>query len=155
MINNLASGMLALMVAKFMMNDIPHAAGISHNPGNLGGPSSHSNPTGDMTLDIIRRAGLKEYEYQWFPPSEKEGKPRRGPVYKRTRNIGVYSIVMTRTKSSCTVKLYENLEGGRSKLKATWTGLEKFECDRKFEEVVDTVIQVRFEEKMRVRGFKA
>jgi len=28
MINNIANGMLAIMLAKFMMNDVPHAAGL-------------------------------------------------------------------------------------------------------------------------------
>jgi len=54
---------------------------------------------------------------------------------------------MMRTDGSCTIKLYENLEGWKKKLRATWTGLEKVECDRKFEEVIETVVQVRFEEK--------
>jgi len=152
MIGQFVNGMLALMMTKFIMNDIPHSTGILHNPGN---PGSSSNPTGSTTLDIIRRAGLKEYEYQWFPPPEKEGKPRKGPSSTRTRNIGVYSIVMTRSDGSCTVKLYENLEGWKRKLKATWTGIERFECDRKFNEVVDTVIQVRFEEKMKIQRLRA
>jgi len=109
---------------------------IKGNPG---------NPDG-ITSDIISRAGLKEYEYRYFPPPEEERKPRVY-AYTRRRTIGSYEVRMTRTDDSCTIKLYEFLPGWKRKLRATWTGIGIAECDRKFLEVVETVIQVRFEHK--------
>lgn len=137
-IQQFVGGMIKMMLAKFILNDMPHAVGISSNPYNPGNPST--------TSDIIRRTELKEYEYKWFPPPEEEKPPRMHP-YTRTRNVGTYSVVMTRTDDTCTIKLYEFLEGWKKKLVATWTGIGKVECDKKLEQVVDTVIQVRFEEK--------
>lgn len=112
-------------------------------------PEPHSgnprNPDG-ITSDIIFRAGLKEYEYRYFPPVEEERKPRLY-AYTRRRTIGSYEVQMTRTDGSCSIKLYEFLPGWKRKLRATWTGIGVAECDRKFLEVVETVIQVRFEHK--------
>lgn len=97
--------------------------------------------------DIIRKSGMREY----VPPpmwlTEEPYRKRREPVYTRTRDIGHYTVQMTRTDSTCVIKLYENLEGWRRKLRATWSGFDKPECDRKFEQVVEAVIQVRFEYK--------
>lgn len=106
---------------------------------------SSSNPD-TVTKDIIARAGLKEYEYKWFPPPEEEVKPRVH-LYTRTKSIGPYTVVMTRTDSACMVRLYEYLEGWRKKLRATWSGLGRVECDRKFEEVCEVIREVRFETK--------
>jgi len=110
-----------------------------HNPGNPGNP-------GEMAPDIISRAGMKEYEYRYFPPTEEEGKPRVY-AYTRRRTIGSFEVQMTRTDDSCMIKLYEFLPGWKKKLRATWTGIGVAECDKKFLEVVETVIQVRFEHK--------
>ena len=98
---------------------------------------------------IVRRAGMREY----VPPpfsvlSEGEAKRRRRPTSTRTRNVGHYSIIMTRIDGSCMIKFYENLEDWRRKLRAVWNGLDKVECDRKFEQVVETAVQVRYEYKM-------
>lgn len=107
--------------------------------------SGSGNP-GVMTPEIIARAGLKEYEYRWFPEPEEEVKPRVYP-YTRRKAIGSYLVVMTRTDEACAIKLYEYLEKGKRKLRATWTGLGEAECDRKFEEVCEVIRQVRFEHK--------
>lgn len=135
MIGQFANGMIALMLAKFMLNDVPHL--VYGNPG---------NPVSSTTEKIISRSGLKEYEYRWFPPPEEEAKPRRY-ASRRVKNISHYSVVMTRTDNTCTVRLYEFLEGWRRKLRATWTGFGKEECDRKFDEVCDAVKQAVLEEK--------
>ncbi|MBA7693612.1 hypothetical protein ES703_102199 [subsurface metagenome] len=127
------NGMMAILLANFCLNDIPHAVGVLGNPG-------------EMTPEIISRAGLREYEYRYFPPTEEERKPRVY-VYTRRRTIGSYEVQMTRTDDSCSIKLYEFLPGWKRKLRATWTGIGVAECDRKFLEVVETVIQVRFERK--------
>ena len=131
MISQFASGLITLMMAKLILNDMPHAM--------FGNPTSSS-----MTSEIIARAGLKEHEEIWFPPPG-EGKPKRAYPYRRVKNIGVYSVTMTRTNGSCMIRLFEFLEGWRQKLRATWTGYEKPECDRKFEEVCEAVKQVRAE----------
>jgi len=83
-----------------------------------------------------------------FSNVDETRKKRRGPVSTRTRNVGHYSIVMTRTDGTCMIKLYENLEGWRRKLRAIWSGFDVYECGKKFEQVVEAVIQVRFEYKM-------
>jgi len=133
MIQEVFGGMITLLMAKFMLNDVPHA--VLGNPG---------NPSSSMTYDIITRSGLKEFEYKWFPSPEEE-RPGRMYPYTRTKQVGSYEVKMTRTDGTCTVKLYEFLEGWRKKLRATWTGMEKAECDSKFERVVEVVKQVRFE----------
>jgi len=112
----------------------------------IGSSGNPGNPDG-ITSDIISRAGLKEYEYRYFPPPEEETKPRVY-AYTRRRTIGSYEVQLTRTDDSCSIKLYEYLPGWKKKLRATWTGIGEAECDRKFLEVVETVIQVRFEHKM-------
>lgn len=109
---------------------------IGGNPGN----------PGVMTGDIIARAGLKEYEYRWFPAPEEERIPRMY-AYARRKWVGAYEIVMTRTDDACMIRLYEHLERGRRRLQATWSGMGKEECSRKFEEVVNVIAQVRFEQK--------
>jgi len=129
------SGMLTLVMAKFMLNDVPHA--VLRSPG---------NPTGSETSDIIARTGMKEFEYKWFPEPEEE-RPGRVYPYTRTKQIGSYEIRMTRTDSTCTIRLYEFLSGWRKKLRATWTGMEKAVCEAKFEKVASTIRQVRFEHK--------
>ncbi len=131
--NSAISGMV-MVFGMVMFNRV-----ISHNPGNPGNP-------GDMASEIISRAGLKEYEYRYFPPTEEERKPRVY-AYTRRRTVGSYEIQMTKTDDSCTIKLYEFLPGWKKKLKATWSGIGVPECDKKFLEVVETVIQVRFEHK--------
>ena len=131
--NSAMSGMV-MVFSMVMFNRV-----ISHNPGNPGNP-------GDMASEIVSRAGLKAYEYKYFPPSEEESKPRVY-AYTRKRTIGSYEVQMTRTADSCAIKLYEFLPGWKKKLKATWTGIGKAECDRKFLEVVEVAIQVRFEHK--------
>lgn len=131
----LASGFISLMLAKFILNDMPHA--VLDNP---------SNPSSSMTSDIVARAGMKEYEYRYFPEPEEPRKPRVYP-YTKVRRIGPYEVRMTRTDDTCTIKLYEYLEGWKRKLKATWTGIEKVECDRKFDEIAEVIRQVRFEHK--------
>lgn len=137
MIAGLANGMLALLLVKLCFNDMFHVAGFTgkDNPG----------PRPELD-DIIRRSGMQEFEYTWFPPSEEVPKRRVYP-YTRQRDVNQYSIVLTRTASACTIKLYENLEGWKRKLRATWTGVEKTECDRKFEQITETVRQVIFEHK--------
>lgn len=109
----------------------------------VGNPGS-GNP-GSMTSDIIERAGLKEFEYRWFPEPE-EPRPPKVHEYTRTRSVGSYDVVMVRD-DTCKIRLFENLPGGKRKLRATWSGLGWAECERKFLEVVDVVTQVRFEQK--------
>ena len=104
------------------------------------------DPISPQMGDIIRRAGLQEYEYRYFPPSVSE-RPHRVYPYMRTREINVYTIQMTRTVGACQIKVYENLAGGRRKLRATWSGMEKAECEKKFEAISETVRQVVFEYK--------
>jgi len=112
---------------------------------NPGGNPSTGNP-GDTTETIISRAGLKEYEYKWFPEPEEEGK-HRVYAYTRRRWVGSYEIVMFGTKDTCMIKMYEYLEGGKRRLQATWSGISKEECANKFEKVCEVVKQVRFEHK--------
>lgn len=138
MVQQVFNSMITLMLAKFVLNDLPHAV--------LGNPGNPSNPAGSMTFDIIARAGLKEYEYRWFPEPEEPTKPRVY-AYTRSKTIGSYLIRMTRTDDACTIRLYEFLEGWKRKLRATWTGIGKEECDAKFEKVAETVRQVRYEHK--------
>lgn len=142
MIPQLASGFMTLLIAKFMLNDLPHAV--------LGNPGNPTNPTSSMTYDIIARTGMKEYEYKYFPPPAEE-RPGRVYPYTRTKNIGPYSVVMTRSDGTCTIKLYEFLEGWRKKLRATWTGFEKPECEHKFEQVYEAAKQVRAEHIIEMR----
>lgn len=99
---------------------------------------------------IIARTGMREYVP---PPSqysraEESRKKRREPASVRTRNIGHFSIMESRTNGTGIIRLYENLEGWKRKLRAIWSGFGKFECDKKFDEIVEAVIQVRFEHKM-------
>lgn len=124
---NAVAGAMVVALGMMVLN---RALGSSSNPG--------------TTEDIIARAGLKEYEYRYFPPPEEERKPRVY-LYTRRKTIGPYEIVLTATDEACMIKLYEYLEGWRRKLRATWSGLGRAECDRKFEEVSETIRQVRFE----------
>ena len=140
MITSVFSSAISAMVMAFgmlMFNKV-----IKSNPGNPGNPG---NPDG-ITSEVISRAGLKPYEYKYFPPPEEESKPRVY-AYTRRRTIGSYEVQMTRTDDSCSIKLYEFLPGWKKKLRATWTGIGKGECDKKFLEVVEAVVQVRFEHK--------
>ncbi len=135
-----AIGGMVMVFGMMMFNKV-----IKPNPGNPGHSSNPGNP-GEMAPEIITRAGLKWYEYKYFPPSEEERKPR-AYAYTRRRTIGSFEVQMTRTDDSCSIKLYEFLPGWKKKLRATWTGIGIAECDKKFLEVVDTVVQVRFEHK--------
>ena len=137
MIQPLFNAMITIMMAKFLLNDVPHAAGFMF--------SNPSNP-GSSTSDIIARTGMKEYEYHYFPEPEVSSKSR-AYMYTRTKQIGQYEIRLTRTKSACSIKLYEFLEGWKKKLRATWTGLDMAECNTKFEQIAGVVRQARFEQK--------
>lgn len=149
MIQAFFSGMVTMMLAKFILNDVPHA--VLGNPSSLGNPGNPSDVSSSTTSAIISRTGMKEYEYTWFPPPAEE-RPGRIYPYRKKRDVSHYSIVMTRTNGACTIKLYENLEGWRQKLRATWTALDKPECDMKFEEIAGTIRQVVFEEKTALMG---
>lgn len=135
-IGQLANGLIASMLIKLMLNDVPHAT-------MFGNPDPVSPGT---TSDIVSRTGMKEYEYKWFPPPPEE-RPRRVYPYTRTKNIGNYQLRMTRSDSTYTIKLLEFLEGWKSKLRATWSSLDKAECNAKFEQIADVIKQVRFEHK--------
>ncbi len=135
------NGMLTIMLAKFMMNDVPHAMGVYDNPSGSGGSG---------ISEIVSRTGMKWYEPTYFPPTTGEGKPRQSQ-YRQARQIGQYEIVMTRTGDNCTIKVYEFLEGWKKKLRATWTGIGRESCKNKFEQIALVIRQVRFEEKTRMR----
>ncbi len=135
MIQQALSGMLTVMMAKFLLNDMPHMT--------FGNPGNPSSSPSSMTSDILSRSGLKPFEYHWFPTPEEPGKPRAYP-YTRTKNVGPYSVQMTRTNGTCTIRLYEFLEGWKKKLRGIWTGMEVAECEAKFEKVAEVVKQVRF-----------
>lgn len=137
MIQEVVDAMTYILLAKFILNDIPHAM--------TGGGGSSSEVSA-----IIARTGMKEYEYRYFPEPEEEPKHRVYP-YTRTRVIGPYEIKMTRTDSACMVKLYEYLEGWKKKLRATWSGLDVGECVNKFEQIASTTRQVRAEQKSALR----
>lgn len=141
----LIGSMITLMLAKFILNDVPHAV--------LGNPGNPDNPTSSTTSEVISRTGMKEYEYRWFPPPAEE-RPGRVYPYMRKRDVGHYALIMTRTDGACTIKLYEYLEGWRQKLKATWSALDKPECDAKFEEITKTIRQVILEEKTALMGLR-
>jgi len=136
---NTAIGGMVLALGMVMFNKV-----IGDNPGNPGNPG---NPYSSETGDIIARARLKEYEYKWFPGGGEEERKHRVYPYTRTKEIGSYAIQIVRTDGTCTIKLYEYLSGWRKKLRATWTGFEKAECEIKFEQVCEVVRQVRFERK--------
>lgn len=111
----------------------------------IGGSPGNPEATGAMTSDIIERAKLKEYIYRWFPEPEEE-KERRMYPYTRTRHVGPYDVILRQSKTGAySIRLYENLPGWKRNLKATLSGLEREEGERKFQEVVDTIVQVRFE----------
>ena len=143
MIEQLTNGLIALMLAKFMMNDAPHA--LFSNP-------RGSNPgTSSETDEIIRRSGLGYYTPPKFIPSEREPtRHRKPPLSVRSKNIGTYQVRMELRKDSCSVKLYEFLAGGITKTRGTWSGMSKAECESKFDQVVEVVKQVRFEEKTKL-----
>lgn len=134
MIGTAFNGLISLLLAKFILNDIPHSLKLSGNPGS------------PQIEEIIYRAGLKEFEPTFFPIVAEE-RPSRVFPYTRTRNVSVYTIYMTGTDGSCTIKLYENLPGWKRKLRATWSGIGKVECNRKFEEISETIRQVIYEYK--------
>ncbi len=137
-----ANSFLTIMLVKFMLNDVPHAVGLSGNP---------ERSSGSMTSDIIRRAGMSEFEERHFPTKGVESERKlRGPVFTKSKQVGQYEIRMTRTNGTCTVKLYEFLEGWRRKLRATWSGFSRPECDTKFVQVTEAVKQIRFEHKTRL-----
>ncbi len=138
MIVSAVSGLITAAVMAFMM--VAFYKVVGGNPGNPG------NPGNSETSDIIARAGMRKHEYRWYPDPEEPARPRVHP-YTRTKEIGSYVIRMTRTDGTCMIRLYEFLEGWKKKLIATWSGWEKTECDRKFEEVTEIIRQVRFEHK--------
>lgn len=139
MMTTVFNGVIGAMVIAFGVMMVSKALGS--NPGN----------PGVMTPEIIARAGLKEYEYKWFPEPEEGVKPRVH-IYTRRKYIGSYEVVLTSTDETCTLKLYEYLEDGKRKLRATWTGIGRAECARKFEQVVEVTRQVRFEQRTALRG---
>ena len=147
MIGQLTSGLITLMLAKFMLNDMPHA--VLGNPG-MGNPRDFSPGTRAETDKIIQRAGLGYYMPPKFFPAERETEPtrrRKPPLSTRIKNVGSYQVRMELRKDSCSIKLYEFLYGGTTKTRGTWTGMSKPECEAKFNQVVDVINQVRFEEK--------
>lgn len=149
------NSMIAVLLARFMLNDVPHAAGLLGNPGNPGNPSNPSTFGGE-TERIMVRAGLGEY----IPPpfgvfiERDEGitrRKRRPPASVRTRDVWIYRIVMERRDSRCRIKLYEYVSGRGDKLRAVWSGEGPY-CDVKFEEVSKAVREVEFEYKQRMKG---
>lgn len=136
MMTTVFSSVVGAMVITFGMMMFNKALGS--NPGN-------PEPTGAMTSDIIERARLKEYIYRWFPEPEEE-KARRLYPYTKTRHVGPYDVILRQSRTGAySIRLYEDLPGWKRNLKATLTGLEKEEGERKFEEVCGVIRQVRFE----------
>jgi len=100
--------------------------------------------TSPATYKIINRTAMKPYEFHWFPPQPEPHRKRPLAPYKMTKNFAHYSLVMTRTMTTCNIKLYEFIEGWNKKLRATWsgpalTGTDRYECDRKFEEIANAI----------------
>lgn len=137
-IDTTVNSMITMMMVKFMMNDIPHSMFTD-------------KPTSSETEAILSRTGLGRFQSRYFPPGESETtKKRKPPLSVRTKAVGPYEVRMELRKDSCMIKLYEFLVGGRTKLLATWTGGSKPECEAKFTKVVETITQVRLEEKTRM-----
>ena len=95
MLHQALNGMITVMLTKFLLNDVPHAAGL------LGNPSSSSNPgvLSAETATIMARARLEEYKP---PPSgvftkrdeSLTRRKRKPPTHVRTKNVWIYRIVM-------------------------------------------------------------
>ncbi len=149
MIQSVFSSMITILLARFMLNDVPHAAGLIGNPGN---PRSF----GGETERIMVKAGLGEY----IPPpfgvfTERDEstirRKRKPPASVRTRDVWIYRIVMERRDGRCRIKLYEYVSGRGDKLRAVWSGEGPY-CDVKFEEITKAIRQVEFEYKQRMKG---
>lgn len=106
---------------------------------------------------IIKKAGLGTYRPP--PPSvfeereEKPTTPQKPPLSTRDVEVGPYVIHVERRPTTCSLKLYENLEGWQRKLRGTWSG-EPGACDNKVEQVRTVINEVRAERK-RISGVKA
>ena len=149
MIMSVVNSAMGGIVVAFAMLALTRAVGGNpggHNPGNPGNPSTEA-------VDIVGRARLKWYEPPpgWAYGEREEGKMRKPPTSARTKTIGSYVIKSERRGEDCSIKLYENLEGWKTKLRGTWTGSYGFECDKKFREVEEAVRQVRFERRTQLR----
>lgn len=152
-----AGAVLAFAMVAFdkVLKHNPGNPGHSSNPGHSDNPGHSGNP-GHSIEDIISRAGMQPYEYHWFPAPEEEEEPSpRKPVYKRTKIVNSFVVVMTRKKDTCMIKLYEYLEGWKKKLRATWSGsgLDVAACDDKFVHIVETVRQAEAERKAALRKY--
>lgn len=103
MIQPLFNGMLAILLAKFVMNDLPHAAGLTANPAEAP-PIPRQLRTIYITkeaqqamLDLIRRAKGKKVEYQLelvlednkiYPGRTKWGAPEKVRAFET--GIGIF-----------------------------------------------------------------
>lgn len=145
MIQTTFNGMIAVLMTKFMLNDVPHSL-WAYEEGYL-------SPWVTVTTeahDIISRSGLRLHTKPYIPPrpEEEEVKPRkrRVPVSRKVREVGTYSAVMDHwAGDTYSVKLYQNLPGWRKRLLATKTGLEYYEARSWFDKVVENTIQVQYE----------
>lgn len=120
--------------------------GMMREPGNPGNPG---NPT-SMTDDVVARSGLIPYVPHLMPfarEEEERAVRRKPPISVRTKAVGPYEVVAIRRKTSCAVKLYENLPGWKRKLRATKTVETVGQCDALFERTVDAIKHIRFEYK--------
>jgi len=122
--------------------------GMMKEPGNPNGMTGNASMTGD----IVARSGLIPYVPHLIPLiGEEESVRKKLPISVRSKSVGPYEVVATRWKTSCGVKLYENLPGWRRKLRASKTVETVGQCDALFERTVDAIKQIRFEYKTELR----
>lgn len=205
LVGNLTHGMLAMMLIKFTLNDVFHAASskkiheyivvitIKYPYWSLGTPdtwggrveSVHDTKLGEQEYKVYTVAFTDEGRARQFASEAGAaqdvrnvhldlGKPKatiewprltdidyemlaatgmsRVPIIKsiepskmvakrkeeiKKKRIGGYEIHRARTESGCTIRMFRVTGLGNLLRIGTWSGVDRYECDRKFDEIVD------------------
>lgn len=110
------------------------------------GKKSEPGPGTGEYFAILKRTGLGTKPESDVPlPEGMHPKRTAAPIVSKV-NIGPFVVKMEKRKDNCSVKLFENIPGGRQTLRGSWTG-DPLICDKKKTDVILAVRQVRAEER--------
>ena len=91
-----------------------------------------------LDYDMIAAAGMQEAR-MIITPLEESKKAVKGVRIIQRKQIGGYDLVHTRTLTGCSIKLYRITQAGGRMRVGTWSGVDPYECKRKFGEIVEAL----------------
>lgn len=105
-------------------------------------------------LEVLQRSGLSAYKpppKSVFEGREESEKTVAPPKSAGITDVGPFEIHTTMRAKTCGIKLYENLENGKVRLRGTWSGTPG-ECNSKKDKIVRVVREIGARRRGEIEG---